>query len=86
MAGLTKLPIVQLPKAIYHWVELCSGGMIAGLSATLANGIRVNTVTIVEKSRMVRFMATYRLETLARQYPTQLKESAVKNSFKVVQD
>ena len=53
MANLTKLPIVQLPKAVDHWVELCSGGMIAGLSATLANGIEVNTVTIVEKSTMV---------------------------------
>ena len=72
MANLTKLPIVQLPKAVDHWVELCSGGMIAGLSAALANGVQVNMVTIVEKSRMVRFMATHRLEMLSRQCPTQV--------------
>ena len=53
MANLTKLPIVQLPKTVNRRVELCSGGMIAGVSAVLANGVQVNTVTIVEKSRMV---------------------------------
>ena len=60
--------------------------MIVGLSATLANGVKVNTMTMVEKITMVRFMATHRLGNLAQQYPTQLEESAVKDPFKVTQD
>ncbi len=57
MARIHKLPLSPIPGTVDHWLELCSGGMLAGLSAALANGITVKSVTLVKKSRMVRYMA-----------------------------
>ena len=86
MARIHKLPLNPIPSAVNHWLELCSGGMLAGLSAALANGITVKSVTLVEKSRMVRYMAAARLHALHQLHPTLLSNKAIDHPFKVEQD
>ena len=39
MAILKDIPVRPLSRYVDHWLELCSGGMIAGISAALNNGI-----------------------------------------------
>jgi site-specific DNA-cytosine methylase len=80
------MPTTPVPELIEHWLELCSGGLLAGLSAALANGYKIKTVTLVEKSRMVRYMAAARLRTLQRQHPKLLSQAAIDHPFKVEQD
>jgi hypothetical protein len=72
MAELHKIPTSPLPTIVKHWVELCSGGMLAGLSAALSNGVTIKRVTLVEKNRVVRFIAGRMLTKLQSKYPAQL--------------
>ena len=60
--------------------------MLAGLSAALANGITIETVTLLEKSRMVRYMAAARLSALQKLHPKLLTAEAIDHPFKVEQD
>ena len=64
MAKLQLLPTLPLPLIINHWVEACSGGMLARLSVALLAGITIKRVTLVEKNRTVRFIAANRLSLL----------------------
>ncbi len=86
MARIRKMPLSPIPDTVDHWLELCSGGMLAGLSAALANGIMVRYVTLVEKSRMVRYMAAARLNALHQLHPALLSSKAIDHPFKVKQD
>ena len=86
MANLQVLPITSPKHTINHWLELCSGSMLAGLTAALATGIKINRVTLVERNRGVRYMAANRLAQLQRQYPSQLRPDAVRDPFGVSQD
>jgi hypothetical protein len=86
MARIHKMPLNPVPSTVDHWLELCSGGMLAGLSAALASGIAVKTVTLIEKSRMVRFMVVARLSALHQLHPTLLSNEAIDHPFKVEQD
>ncbi len=51
MATLTSLNVVPLPRIVNHWVELCNGGMVAGLTAALANNIIVKLVTLSHREK-----------------------------------
>ena len=72
MENLQTLPITAPTHTINHWLELCSGSMLAGLTAALAAGMTVKRVTLVERNRTVRYMATNRLSQLQAQHPSQL--------------
>ena len=41
MADLQSLPVSPPGQTISHWLELCSGSMLAGLTAALAAGIAI---------------------------------------------
>jgi site-specific DNA-cytosine methylase len=86
MARIHMMPFSPVPSTVDQWLELCSGGMLAGLSAALANGVTVKTVTLVEKSRMVRYMAVARLNALHQLHPALLSRQAIDHPFKVDQD
>ena len=86
MANLQKLPTSPLPSTVNHWMEICCGGMLAGLSAALSTGIIINRVTLVEKSRAIRYIAAHRLSQLQQQYPAQLNHSAIQDPFRPPQD
>ena len=64
MASLKDIPIRPLSRYVDHWLELCSGGMIASISAALNNGIQINTVSLVENNRLIRYQASTRLQRL----------------------
>jgi hypothetical protein len=70
MANLQTLPIVAPERTINHWLELCSGSMLAGLTAALAAGMTIKRVTLVERNRAIRYMAANRLSQLQAQYPS----------------
>ncbi len=76
--------------APFHSAYLSAGiespSNMAGLSATLANGITVKSATLVEKSRMVRYMAATRLNALHQLHPALLSSNAIDHPFKVEQD
>ena len=86
MPNLQTLPITPPGRTIGHWLELCSGSMIAGLTAALSVGITVQRVTLVERNRAVRYMAANRLIQLQAQYPSQLSLNAIHQPFSVNQD
>ena len=86
MIPLKELLVVPIQSEVNHCVELYNGGMLAGLSSALANGITVNTVSLVEKNRTVRFMSNCRLYNLQRQYPQLLSASAIEHPFQLMQD
>ncbi len=83
MAILTNLNLVPLPRTVNHWVELCSGGMVAGLTAALTNSITVKFVTLIEKNRTVRFLANTRIISLHHQHPALLPMSAISKPFQL---
>ena len=86
MANLQTLPITPLGRIISHWLELCSGNMLAGLAATLLVGITVHRVSLVERNRTVSTMAANRLAQLQAQHPSQLSLSAISQPFGISQD
>jgi hypothetical protein len=86
MANLQTLPITPPGHTINHWLELCSGSMLAGLTAALAVGITIKRVTLVERNRAVRYMAANRLSQLQTQHPSQLSLSAISQPFGTSQD
>ena len=86
MPNLQTLPITPPGRTIGHWLELCSGSMLAGLTATLSVGITIQRVTLVERDRTVRYMAANRLAQLQAQYPSQLSLHAITQPFSVHQD
>ena len=85
MSKINALPITTIPTVVDHWIELCSGGLLAGLSTTLSNDIAVKAVTLVEKSNMVRYTASARLRALHHQHPHILDKSVVDHPFSVNQ-
>ena len=86
MSKISALPITMIPAVVDHWIELCSGGLLAGLSAALSNGIVVRSVTLVEKSNMVRYTASARLRALHHEHPHLLDKDVVDHPFSVNQD
>ena len=86
MAKLHEIPTSPLPTIVHHWVELCSGGMLAGLSAALSNGMTINRVTLVEKNRAIRFIAGRMLARLQSKHPAQLSPEAISAAFHIPQD
>ena len=86
MANLQTLPITPPGRTINHWLEICSGSMLAGLTAALAAGMTIKRVTLVERNRAVRYMAANRLSQLQIQHPSQLSLSAIGQPFDTSQD
>ena len=86
MASLKDIPIRPLSKYVDYWLELCSGGMIAGISAALNNGIQINTVSLVENNRLIRYQASARLQRLQADFPHLLSNQAILQPFRFPQD
>ncbi len=86
MASLRDIPIRPLSRYVNHWLELCSGGMIAGVSAALNNGVQINTISLVENNRLVRYQASARLQRLQADFPHLLSPQSILHPFRFPQD
>ena len=86
MSNLHDILIRPLINHVGHWLELYSGGMIAGISVALNNGIHIHSVSLVENNRLVRYQASSRLQRLQTDFPHLLSPQSISQPFRLPQD